>query len=108
MIYFQDDQLNLSANKFEDSGFKSFKLEDADESASSTTTSLASNALHLDQQASQSSPRHIWAECKDIMIKYANKIEDFKTLSSMDQQKLIEASWVEVVSLYTAYHLANR
>merc|ERR1712117_608127 len=25
----------------------------------------------------------------------------------MDQQKLVEASWVEVVSLYTAYHLSN-
>ena len=50
----------------------------------------------------------MWKESRDIIAHYARKIDDFDKFSQTDQDILLEASWVEILCLYTAFHLANR
>ena len=90
--------------QFEDSGFKSFKMEDSDENVA--CGSAKSDVREPEPLSSGSCSSDIWRKCKEIMAAYAHKIDDFAKLPVVDQQKLIDASWVEVVSLYTACQLA--
>ena len=85
--------------------YKMFNLSDMEISQDGDSRTTLTEEPHPSKSSNEND---VWKESRDIIAHYARKIDDFEKFSQSDQDILLEASWVEILCLYTAFHLANR